>query len=103
MDRITKARALVAELKSLLAPRQGIVAARRAWKQRAADRRSGAVTGPANAGEAAFTLKMFVLNRFLDRHFRAPSEQQVVDADEGMRVEGDRRLSSPNKRRPRPS
>ena len=77
---IASARELLGAVRPLLHDGETLPAARARWRSWFAARPDGAQAGPT---DSAFVLRMTMLNRFLDRHFRKDSKRQMmgVEAD----------------------
>lgn len=80
LEVIASARQLLGGVRDLLAPGESLPAARARWKQWFADR-ANREAAPEAPGQAAFLLRMTMLNRFLDRHFRKDSKKQMMEVD----------------------
>ena len=77
---IGSARRLLDDVRAVLRPGENLPAARARWRGWFAAQAAGTADDPA---DPVFVLRMTMLNRFLDRHFRKDSKKQM------MEVEGD--------------
>ena len=75
---IASAKQLLQDVRVLLRPGESLPAARGRWRAWFAAQPQGATAEPS---DAAFVLRMTMLNRFLDRHFRKDSKKQMMDVE----------------------
>lgn len=80
---VKAARRLVDDLRPLLEPGETLPAARRRWARWFAAPGAPAPSSPPPAARAEFVVRMTLLNRFLDRHFRKDSKKQTMELDRG--------------------
>lgn len=80
LEVIASARQLLGGVRGLLEPGESLPAARARWKRWFAKRADGEA-GPQAPAQAAFLLRMTMLNRFLDRHFRKDSKKQMMELE----------------------
>jgi Fe-S-cluster containining protein len=90
LARVAEARDLVARVGAELPPGDDLASARNAWAK--AHKAAGTNTGPVS--NPGLTLALFMLNRFLDRHFRS-NHQRMMSTWE---MDGD----TPDEARPAP-
>lgn len=77
---IASAKRLLADVRPLLGPDESLPAARSRWIAWFAAKARGE-GGRQSPADSAFVLRMTMLNRFLDRHFRKDSKKQVMEVD----------------------
>ena len=77
LQRIETAKTLLDEVLKLLPRGMDIATARARWKERA----RGQSNAPITDDDAQFMLRMFMLNRFLDQHFRKAHQRMMSGHD----------------------
>lgn len=78
LEIIASARKLLDDVRALLRPGESLPAARGRWKQWFEAKANGSA---ASTADSAFVLRMTLLNRFLDRHFRKDSKKQMMEVE----------------------
>jgi hypothetical protein len=75
---IASAKQLLGEVRAVLHPGESLPAARARWRHWFA---AQAAETPGDPPDSAFILRMTMLNRFLDRHFRKDSKKQMMEVE----------------------
>ena len=75
---IASARRLLDDVRAVLRPGETLPAARARWRDWFAAQARGEAAAPA---DGPFVLRMTMLNRLLDRHFRKDSKKQMMEFD----------------------